>query len=323
MPVSVRFWPFCRDAGRQGLPAPRQLQTRGNMTGTGYSFPFLLKRRKPWPPSDVAIVVDTNAESALTGTPAGYILPGILGLVHLGGEMSSIPTGRPVQAGSLRDSVGHHGTNHPSDVTFVQTLLNNAGAGIKVDGKCGHATISAIEEYQANWSRHHDGRVDPNGNTWRHLLEGKLKIKRVGFQMLPQVCADGYYSYPAGNDAKQFGTPATIRALIRIVQKFSSVYPDLEIGIGDLSYANGAEMKPHKAHRSGRNVDIRPLRKDGREIGVRYTSISDYSRERTKALVQIILADHNCKSILFNDTAIPGVTHFHGHDDHLHVNMKE
>jgi penicillin-insensitive murein endopeptidase len=82
-------------------------------------------------------------------------------------------------------------------------------------------------------------------------------------------------------------------------------------------------MKPHKAHRSGRNADIRPLRKDGREIGVKYTNTSDYSRERTKALVQIILADQNCKSILFNDAVIPGVTHWEGHDDHLHVNMKE
>ncbi len=237
--------------------------------------------------------------------------------------MVSMPTGGPVQAGSLRGSVGDHGTNHPTDVTLVQTLLNNAGAGIKVDGKCARATISAIEEYQANWSKHHDGRVDPNGITWRHLLEGKLKIKRVGFQMLPQVCGNGYYSYPPDNSAKQFGTPATIAAVVRIARKFSSVYPDLEIGIGDLSYANGAEMKPHKAHRSGRNADIRPLRKDGKEIGVHYTNMSDYSPERTKALVHIILTDHNCRSILFNDAAIPGVTHYEGHDDHLHVNMKE
>jgi hypothetical protein len=223
---------------------------------------------------------------------------------------------------SLKGSVGHHGVNQHDDVILVQNLLNKAGAGLKVDGNCGRATVNAIEEYQSNWSKHHDGRVDPNGLSWRHLVEGKLKIRRQGYQLLPQACGYGYYSYPADNIPRQYGTPSTIAALLRIGKKFSSLYPDLEIGIGDLSYANGAEMKPHKSHRSGRNADIRPLRKDGRHVGVQYTS-SDYSRERTKGLVETILADHNCRSILFNDSAIAGVTHWEGHDDHLHINMKE
>lgn len=228
----------------------------------------------------------------------------------------------PVPIASLKGSVGHHGVNQHNDVIMVQNLLNHAGAGLKVDGHCGHATINAIEEYQAIFSKHHDGRVDPSGLTWRHLVEGKLSIKRQGYQVLPQACGYGYYSYPPDNAARQYGTPSTIVALLRIGKKFSDKYPGLEIGIGDLSYANGAEMKPHKSHRSGRNADIRPLRKDGRHIGVHYTS-PDYSRDRTRALVEIILADHNCLSILFNDSAIKGVHHWEGHDDHLHVKMKE
>jgi hypothetical protein len=232
------------------------------------------------------------------------------------------PGAPPVPIASLKSSVGHHGVNQHDDVIMIQNLLNRAGAGLKADGNCGRATISAIEEYQSLWSKHHDGRVDPTGITWKYLQEGKLKIKREGYHLLPQACGNGYYSYPADNASRQYGTASTMAALLRISKKFSEKYPDLEIGIGDLSFANGAEMKPHKSHRNGRNADIRPLRTDGKHIGVRYTS-PDYSQERTKALVEIILADHNCRSILFNDSAIKGVTHWEGHDDHLHVNMKE
>ncbi len=81
-------------------------------------------------------------------------------------------------------------------------------------------------------------------------------------------------------------------------------------------------MTPHKTHRNGRNADIRPVRKDGKRLGV-FISDPEYIRERTKALVEIISADVHFKSILFNDVAIPGVKHCEGHDNHMHVSRKE
>jgi len=226
----------------------------------------------------------------------------------------------PALGAGISGSVGRHGANRDSDVRLIQLLLNKAGAGIQEDGRCGRATISAIEEYQRNWTKHPDGRVDPGGAAWRHLADGRLKVKRAGYILLPQACGNGYYPYSTMD--RQYGTPATITALSRICRKFVTKYPGLEVGIGDMSLASGAEMKPHKTHRNGRNADIRPLRQDGRMLPV---AISDaqYSRERTKALVEIIRADTNYKSILFNDTAIAGVTHWEGHDNHLHVSMKE
>lgn len=226
----------------------------------------------------------------------------------------------PALVTGISGSVGRHGTNRHADVSTVQFLLNKAAAGIKEDGHCGRATISAIEEYQRNWVKHPDGRVDPDGSAWKHLAEGKLRIKRKGYSLLPQACGNGYYPYSSMDH--QYGTSATIAALLRICQKFVKKYPDLQVGIGDMSLASGAEMKPHKTHRNGRNADIRPLRKDGKMLPV---AISDaqYSRERTKALVEIIRADVSFKSVLFNDAAIAGVTHWAGHDNHLHVSMKE
>jgi hypothetical protein len=94
------------------------------------------------------------------------------------------------------------------------------------------------------------------------------------------------------------------------------------VGVGDMSFANGAPMSPHKTHRNGRNVDVRPLRTDGKQMPVSITD-AEYSRERTKALVELFREDANLKSILFNDAHIAGVTHWEGHDNHLHVSMKQ
>jgi putative peptidoglycan binding protein len=230
-------------------------------------------------------------------------------------SVASSPVGSVISG-----TVGRHGANHNADVKTVQALLNKAGAGIKDDGQCGRATISAIEEYQLNWTKHPDGRVDPGGVSLKKLIEAKLKIRRSGYSLLPQVSGNGYYPYSSMD--RQFGTQSTIAALIRICQNFVKKYPDLQVAIGDMSFANGSVMHPHKTHRNGRNADIRPLRKDGKMLPV---SINDaeYSRERTKALVEIIEADINFKSVLFNDSAIAGVTHWEGHDNHLHVSMKE
>jgi penicillin-insensitive murein endopeptidase len=220
----------------------------------------------------------------------------------------------------ISGSVGRHGTNRDADVRIVQLLLNKASAGIKEDGHCGRATISAIEDYQRNWTRHPDGRVDPGSAAWKHLVEGKLKIKREGYTLLPQVSRNGYYPYSSMD--RQYSTSATVLALIRICQKFVKKYPDLQVGIGDMSLAKGGEMQPHKTHRNGRNADIRPLRADGKMLPVTIRD-AQYSRERTKTLVEIIRSDINFKSVLFNDSAIPGVTYWEGHDNHLHVSMKD
>jgi hypothetical protein len=199
-------------------------------------------------------------------------------------------------------------------------LLNAAGAGTKEDGDCGRGTISAIEDYQRNWTKHPDGRVDPGGQAWKNLLQGKLKVKKEGFIILPQASGNGYYPYSTMD--RQYGTPATVAALIDICKEFTTTYATLQVGIGDMSFANGAKMSPHVTHRNGRNADIRPLRTDGKMLPVDIFS-DKYSRDYTEALVQVIRAHTNFHSLLFNDANIKGVTRWDGHDNHLHVTMKD
>jgi hypothetical protein len=95
--------------------------------------------------------------------------------------MASIPE-LPNQGGSIRinQSVGRSGVNNRSDVLIIQQLINAKMpiplSPLVVDGLCGSATISAIEEIQRRslGMNPPDGKVDPNGATFRYLLGGGL-----------------------------------------------------------------------------------------------------------------------------------------------------
>lgn len=74
---------------------------------------------------------------------------------------------------SISASVGKGATNKEADVRVVQTLLNNKGASLTVDGQIGNNTINAIIDFQKGifngWS---DGVIQPGKNTWKALSEG-------------------------------------------------------------------------------------------------------------------------------------------------------
>jgi len=75
---------------------------------------------------------------------------------------------------SLSSSVGAAGRNYRTDVMLVQRLLSkhdvNPGP---VDGLCGPRTVRAILAFQSLFLSQPDGRVDPQGDTWRHLSNAK------------------------------------------------------------------------------------------------------------------------------------------------------
>jgi hypothetical protein len=218
---------------------------------------------------------------------------------------------------AIKKSVGLNGVNDSADVIVVQTLLNKVGnhQPINANGICDNNTIAVIKAFQSGFFSVPDGRIDPGGATFTRLLQ----VKDLGYVQLPQTDGIGYYSYSVADE--QFGTPATIKTLQEVAQTFHINRPDLFIGIGDISFRDGHKMPPHQSHRSGRNIDIRPLRKDGAKLGVEFKS-KDYNREATRLLVQILLAHSNVKKILFNDLKIEGVREFPGHDNHLHVETK-
>ena len=80
-------------------------------------------------------------------------------------------------------------------------------------------------------------------------------------------------------------------------------------------------MPPHNSHQKGIDVDFRPMRTQG--SGAVTWRDNAYSRDRTRAFIQDILASGNVSHIFFNDPVLiaefPEVRHLSGHDNHLHV----
>lgn len=219
---------------------------------------------------------------------------------------------------SIISSVGTGGTNRRPDVLIVQRLLNERlNTGLKEDGIAGVHTTTAIIEYQKGFLTNPDGRIDPNGTTWKKLSGEDQPQRRL--ILLPQESGNGYYSYDAPET--QYGTENTISAMIDVGRQLIQTNPQFMFGIGHISYAKGGHMKPHKTHQKGTDVDIRPIRNDNSKAPVTIYD-TKYSREQTRVLIDVLLSHSNIKMILFNDKEISGVRYFDGHHNHLHVSFQ-
>jgi len=78
---------------------------------------------------------------------------------------------------NIFSSVGRDGANVFGDVTVVQRLINLSSTmqrPIAEDGRCGPATISAIQKVQSNGLRMNraSGRLEPNDATFNFLTRG-------------------------------------------------------------------------------------------------------------------------------------------------------
>lgn len=78
----------------------------------------------------------------------------------------------------IEASVGQHGENLPDDVRLVQRLLNRQDlaplGALDEDGRVGPRTIESIRHFQTRYLnvQSPDGRVDPDGRTFRRLDSG-------------------------------------------------------------------------------------------------------------------------------------------------------
>ena len=131
----------------------------------------------------------------------------------------------------------------------------------------------------------------------------------------------GFYAYASA--ARRYGRPETIQALLAIGAAWQGLHPSgPRIGIGSISLNGGGPMPPHRSHQDGLDVDLRPVRSDGREAPTTWRDPA-YSRAATQRLVDLLLGNRvlGVQRILFNDPAVTGVRAYLGHDDHLHVRL--
>lgn len=141
--------------------------------------------------------------------------------------------------------------------------------------------------------------------------------------MLPQAPEDGgYYVYGTPpNGGGQYAHPALMTMLLFVEREWAAV-DRRKFGVGNISLTNGMRYEKHETHRSGLEVDVRPLRKDGRNDQVFWYQHDLYDHDATAKLVALFHAYPGVRTILFNDTSIPFVKPFKNHDHHFHVHLR-
>ena len=142
-----------------------------------------------------------------------------------------------------------------------------------------------------------------------------------GYFFLPQFYeGGGYYTYGTPeNGAGQYAHPKMMTFLMMVAHRWCAV-DDRKFGVGNISLAGGVPYPGHGSHKTGLEVDIRPMHKGWTRVGVTCTSAA-YDREATERLVDVMWNTGMVKAILFNDSKIPRVRTFPGHNNHLHVTL--
>ncbi len=76
-------------------------------------------------------------------------------------------------------------------------------------------------------------------------------------------------------------------AVLRVAREWMMV-DNRRIGIGDISLADGIRTPDHGGHRTGLNLDVRPLRKDGREEPVTWHQTGVYDQDGTRRFISFV-----------------------------------
>lgn len=133
----------------------------------------------------------------------------------------------------------------------------------------------------------------------------------------------GFVTNNRGNDEFQFGQASTIEAAKRVGEAWAADHAQ-PFSIGQISKNGGGPMPPHKSHRLGIDVDVRPVRTDGQNSPVEITD-SHYDRAKTTELITLWWENAPVQMILFNDNTVinAGLSRFFaGHHNHFHVRLR-
>lgn len=142
-----------------------------------------------------------------------------------------------------------------------------------------------------------------------------------GYFALPQAYeGGGYYVYGSPDKGRgQYAHPQLISALLEVARQWSRI-DKRKFGVGNISLAGGDIFPGHRSHRSGLEVDIRPVRKDGNRLPCSILD-SQYDRDATATLIALFREHAKVQLVIFNDRSIPGVSHASNHSDHFHVQI--
>jgi hypothetical protein len=189
----------------------------------------------------------------------------------------------------LTHPVGLGGRNDPLDIQVIQELLMENGLLPYRPMTYDQATmVEAIKKFQSGFLLNPDGLVSPGGVTFERL-QGR------GLVEMPASGGLGWYRYETGDMKKSrivhFGTENTVKAVLEVAAAFVCGMPGYSFGVGDLSSAMGTNLGRHSTHLHGKNVDLRPMRKDGVQMPTNIGDSVNYSQDYTLLLID------SCSSI--------------------------
>lgn len=203
-------------------------------------------------------------------------------------------------------------------------------------GELSHGYEPNLSEFEVNdW-----GRV-------RLPYDAELNIGRMA-ELGPAVTYTHYRQSNVSPGSDTWGYPDTICALMKFAKKWNKtcyeaglaraarqtvsripgpgIYGILgdacTLQIGDIGFITPALKQDttkdplgHSSHKSGRCIDVRPVRNDGEFVGTNYESPS-YDQTLTRLLVSE-LKKAGATNVLFNDPDV-SAGRMEGHDDHVH-----
>jgi hypothetical protein len=171
----------------------------------------------------------------------------------------------------------------------------------------------------------------PKGGKFNEEIVWDLPTSGTGFIVYNQDDLKNPKSDIHGYD--QIGTKETIDSVMRIARDWS-LQSDQLLQIGDLSRPGGIITPNHHGHRTGKIVDIRPLRNPNiiDERPLYYSDKQRYSVELTKEFIRFVRKSNLIALIRFNDGDIAYNQEFNGyvlkdgkgtvHDNHLHLEFR-
>jgi hypothetical protein len=122
----------------------------------------------------------------------------------------------------------------------------------------------------------------------------------------------------------QFGQKSTIDAALAVAAAWDGLHSQHPFSIGQISKDGGGPFPPHKSHRLGVDVDVRPMRLDGQNEPITITD-PEFDRGMTTALITLWWQKAPVQMVFFNDPTViaAGLSQFvNGHHNHFHVRLR-
>jgi penicillin-insensitive murein endopeptidase len=139
--------------------------------------------------------------------------------------------------------------------------------------------------------------------------------------LLPES-GTGFVTNNRGNDEFQFGQQSTIDAALAVGTAWDALHPHLSIG--QISLKGGGDFPDHDSHKVGLDVDVRPMRLDGKNEAVTIFE-AEYDRPLTTELINLWWQKSPVQMVFFNDPTVIAVglsIKVPKHHHHFHVRLR-